>query len=185
MLLKVLLPIKSVLFCGFLIVLFACQTENSDFVMLTPIPTPSFLSWIFPEPGSTISLLEFESGYPMPSSEMLPNAICIQLKGSELIEQEDIYLDLNNYIERSTLVVNEKVWVGSDAIPVVDFLGSFQEIKRNPKTGEVNIISNIAIGPFVICWQVPLKIGVHHINYQVQQTSGNFLSHTWQFSIVK
>jgi hypothetical protein len=176
-----LMTLLSVLFMS----LTACQEIKSTSQLPTPMPTAAFLPWAYPKPSSVIKLADFRTGYPSPNpnSQSLQNAVCIELNGNELIEGRDNGLELVDYLERSMLIVDDRRWSETEPKPIIDLLGSVQEVKRQPETGEVTLLRSNATGPYTICWQIELNKGIHNIEFQTLKTSGDELSYSWSFLI--
>ena len=114
------------------------------------------------------------------------DAVCIKLDGSELVEEGDDGLGFEEYMARSSLIVDGSRWTSSAPELLVDELASVRGAEQtiNIETGEITgeELWN-AGGPFTICWPVKLDKGLHRIEFQSRTTSGKLFSFEWQFEI--
>jgi hypothetical protein len=157
---------------------------------LPSLSLPAFLSWVYPPPEAVIELQDYRTGYSIfrdgETGEILgpvPDAVCIELRASKLVEHTDANLELDDYLARSTLTVDSSVWTKSEPVLLFDKLGLVGFEGIDSYTGEIfDNVSN-AGGPFTICWPIELNQGVHQIEFQSRTTSGEYFSFRWRFRI--
>jgi hypothetical protein len=161
-----------------------CQNKGIEHLP-TPIATPVFLDDIQPAPSSVVPLDDYISRR---------ESICVQLNALPLLRYRDEGIESEDYLERSTLIVDGNVWTQTEAKLIIDLLGLSKAHNMDPETGalipdpETGLLIGTeynAVGPFVICWNhVKLKEGLHSVEYQVHKTSGEQLSYSWVFYLV-
>lgn len=185
-----------------LIALSSCLQREAEMpiVLPTPLPTPSFLNSIHPEPSSILRAEIYalgphgddprEEGFIYLSD--VPHAICIGLDGAEVVhstadstlrwqDYPDRDMGGSDYLERSQLLIDGKVLETiTEPDSHIDFLGLMSEASTNLNTGEVTQ-RDYGIGPFEFCWEVPLEQGLHQIEYLIRSPAGEELSYSWQF----
>lgn len=132
---------------------------------------------------SELSQQKFREGFRVrEGGTPTPHAVCVQLAAEEVVEEGDDGLELEDYLERSQLVVDGDPIV-HDATPHIDLLGVLQVEKKDEVSGERTIIRSNAIGPFTVCWQVPLAAGLHTAEFQTNASSGKQFTYQWEFHI--
>lgn len=132
---------------------------------------PEHLTFLWPEPDSIIKT-EVYNQYI--SSSLLKVGIGVKLDTAQVIEPGDIDVD---FTDRVNLLVNNEV-VSSE----------YLKTKQGDELSEIydkdgNFLAR-AIGPVYFGWAVPLEPGDYQATFQVRQTSGKIIEHSWEFSIV-
>lgn len=154
--------------------------------LLVPLPRPRLVDGTFPEYGSNISLAEYAKRM---------NRICVGFSGQPVLEYSNEGLRGEDYMERSSLIIDGVEWKQTKPSVLADLLMAgaapydydpdTATFKFDPKTGEYFGPSN-AIGPFLTCWpDVHLERGDHLLEFWIQSTSGKELGYRWNFSITK
>ncbi len=132
---------------------------------------------------SELSQQKFREGFRVrEGGNSTPHAVCVQLAAEEILEGEEDGLELEDYLERSQLVVDGSP-VTHDATPHMDLLGVLQVEKEDEVSGESRIIHSNAVGPFTVCWQVPLAAGLHTAEFRTNASSGKQFTYQWEFHI--
>jgi hypothetical protein len=111
----------------------------------------------------------------------VPAAICIELIASELVEKGDDGLDLTSYLERSSMFVdNEMLTDFTKPFLVENLLGMQSRLEEDASGNLVRLESN-GVGPYTLCWRVPLSEGQHTIQFTTSTTSGREFLYRWSF----
>ena len=159
---------------------------------LTPAPLPGFLARVYPAPNEVLSIenLGFEIDTQHPAPTVIPG-VCIELVAGLLIEVGDEGLDSEDFIDRSTLLIDEEpistnyrpfvISNGLDAVRVME-TNEAGEIVRD-ENGLAVLGPMNAGGPFYICWKASLGIGLHDVDYSIVTSSGHVFRYRWQFYV--
>jgi hypothetical protein len=175
------------------------QESTVDTVYLSfpsPGPTAGFLPWVYPEDGATISLTQFWRGWYLDlmdpytreinESIGVNSAICVKLDASFLVENADDDLGWDDYFQRSVLLVNGTPWTHTGPELIFNELGLSTGLRViDVETGETIFEEkrSNAVGPFLVCWSVPLSSGAHDVTFRVVTTAGRTFSYSWSFEI--
>jgi hypothetical protein len=149
---------------------------------------PDFLAIVAPHSEQIVTMEEFKTGKHFPEGEYIAqreasNKICIKVIQTSLLEPGDNFSGRQNepgdyFPERLSLTIN-----GQNAERDDDNFAALLNlvVLRN----ENNDIVAQAVGPQVICWLTDLGEGTHVAVLNARKTSGEIVSYSWQFEIVK
>jgi hypothetical protein len=105
-----------------------------------------------------MSIKDFNSGV-----KNTPSAICIELEASELVEDGDDGLDLTDYLERSFMFIDDEMLTDfNKPFLIENLLGTQIQYGEDTSGNPVRIEGN-GVGPYTLCWRVPLSEGQHTI----------------------
>ena len=156
----------------------SCLSNNGQTNLPTQTPLPSYLTWVYPPPSSIIQMGDFTDGV-----ENVSNAVCIELRASELLENGDNNFELTDYLERSSLFIdNEELTNFRQPVFVEDLLETQTRFDRDDFGNLVRTESN-GVGPYTLCWPKTLSSGVHTIQFVTTTTSGQKFRYQWSFFI--
>lgn len=180
---------KVGLFGGVLLVMFlviSCKSGQED-IKLDQVQ-PVFLSIVAPHSEQIVTMEEFKTGKHFPEGEIIvqrqaSNKICLKVIQTSLLEPGDNFSGREGepgdyFPERLSLTID-----GQDAERDDDNFAALLNliVLRN----ENNDIVAQAVGPQVICWLTDLGEGTHVAVLNARKTSGEIVSYSWQFKIVK
>ena len=149
---------------------------------------PDFLSIVAPYSEQIVTMEEFKIGKHFPEGELIAqseasNKICIKVIQTSLLEPGDYFsgrqAEPGDYFpERLSLAVDGQNVERDD--------GTFAALLNLiVLRDENNDIVAQAVGPQVICWLTDLGEGDHIAVLNARKTSGEIVSYSWQFEIVK
>lgn len=150
-------------------------------VLSSPLPLPDFLYVVFPEPGATYTLAEFDELTEKYSSIAASGEVFFDVRLQELIEEGDIFNDVEEYFPRISARIDGQLYTEPQAYLRTN---EWHQTYRNPETGE--ILYQLPGGmPFSLYYPMEREPGVHTVEVEIRKTSGEIVSYSWSFLLTE
>lgn len=158
-------------------------TETTSWILETAYALPqrpSYIDNVFPRENSKIPLKSYIHEIPeIPMGSIntgFASNICVDFEPGSLMQPGDFLIDEILILERIVLKVDDITRSGRPKLA---------SLTVEVLTGEEGII--VAEWPtFVMfCWDAPVEIGIHEVEFLFTQVDGNIASYSWQFEIVE
>lgn len=158
----------------------------------TPLPTlqpkPEFVLEVVPKESQALPLTVYrgeidkgEQGYTelaMAAWDKLSgynSEICVKIDGVEQIGDD--------FTQPST--ITNRVSMQVDGIEIIDIYGGLVSLEAISVVDTNGQVLMRGVGAKVACGIVALDVGVHMVQFQFRQTSGNILEYQWQFVLTE
>lgn len=155
----------------------SASSTTEYFLPTQQLPQPDFINDLAPQPGSILSLQDFQDGAHANQAKwfgrLVDHSICVELNADPLLLPGDYFTSTDRMLERTQFVINDRVidrpnWE-------LDFIMETQLLDEN---GNVVAVSG---GPYLFCWEGDLVAGLHTAEIEFRKTSGKVLRYQWSF----
>jgi hypothetical protein len=149
--------------------------------MATPVPIPKFIYGVWPEPGSSVVLSDYQKGV---DDGLGPQTgIGVDFFNEYILCDESIY-GVDNYFIDEQVDDTEKVYLLVNGVGISSSLRNDYVIatKFIDKDQDGNLLCE-GPGGVAYSWAVPLEQGVYQAEVSVRIKSGKRLRYAWSFRI--
>lgn len=172
---------KAFILCGIILstILVGCRLNNgaddAETVDFNADPLPPYIRLLWPQPGSSIALDQYETSLMYDQSEP---GVCVEFTVQAFLEEGD-FLSAEEWAARFNMNIDDQQHEVPDYVFLRDSAGL--EV-TDPETG--NRLYYIPPGdPFLLCFYSNLGIGTHTVTFTGRKTSSEDLSYSWSFRI--
>ncbi len=137
-------------------------------------PLPDFLECVFPGPGMTVSLQDYNRAMKAPMT--MSAGVGVKLNGTKIVENGENLTD-EEIQQRPTLLVDQQTVPDNLKRWVIEGLPT----KAYNDKGE--LVYEVDAGPHSAQWLVPLAPGQHQATIHIRKKSGQVLTFSWQFTV--
>jgi hypothetical protein len=147
---------------------------------VSSIPQPNYLGSLWPEPGETLSLSEYEALAPSLAWGATVPGICFGHQPLWLLVPGD-FPTTEEWLDRVHLVVDRRKITEYHSIMMTDSEGAKM---IDPGTDQA-LYKAPDGSPFGMCYAASLGVGRHTVTFVAKKTSGEEVTYTWQFTITE
>lgn len=150
------------------------------FSLPTAQPHPDFIRCVSPEESSVIPMSVYRAEHAQVIGIRKPedgyaSTVCVNFSLASLVQSGDDFTD-DVVLERVNLEVDGVTRPPAGELYNAGLLWS----KGPPNNSDAQWG-----GPYTLCWQVPVDVGIHQAHFQFRQTSGDIQEYVWYFAVIE
>jgi hypothetical protein len=154
------------------------SSQVQEMLKVEVLPTPDYIRELWPEPGSTLFLRDFEA---MLRYDAKKPGICIDFGGILILLEEGDFLSVEELFKRFRLNIDDQHYDEPDYVLMRDTMGFDGPLDPDTNTPIYRIPEGY---PYFLCFYADLKEGLHTATFSAKRTSGSELSYSWSFYLL-